>query len=69
MRFGSQVENIGLLAVRLSPDFLNMETVKKLQRNIKYGNGTACCFEEIVDANIRQAGAIMNDLQVERSYI
>ena len=36
---------------------------------MKYGNGEEFCFEEIVDANIRQAGAIMNDLQVERSYM
>ena len=63
MRFGSKVWYVGLLAVRLSPDFLNLETLKKIKiakRNIKDGNGTEIVFEEIVDTNIRQAGAVIN---------
>ena len=40
-----------------------------MKRNIKYGNGTEIVFEKIVDTNTRQARAIINDLQVERSSI
>ena len=39
---------------------------KEKKNNLK-NSGTS--FEEIVDTNIRQAGAVINDLQVEEIHV